>query len=133
MIKSYIKTIKPRAGCNMIRMQHGCKSNYRVIMATDHMVVGFTATYAISYYHHSSCEFESDHSEVYSIQRYVIKCVNLSSKCHPPRNVMSGTMMILFVRLLHLYFVFSIYVLINVRCPDEVFINISKEYHSTAY
>jgi len=25
----------------------------------DHMVVGFTTTYAISAYHHSSCEFES--------------------------------------------------------------------------
>ena len=25
----------------------------------DHMVVGFTTTYAISAYHHLSCEFES--------------------------------------------------------------------------
>jgi len=24
----------------------------------DHMVVGFTITYAISVYHHKSCEFE---------------------------------------------------------------------------
>jgi len=35
---------------------------------SDHMVVGFTTTYAISAYHHWSCEFESLSCEVYSIQ-----------------------------------------------------------------
>ena len=35
----------------------------------DHMVVGFTTTYAISAYHEYSCE-------VYSIQYYVIKFVS---------------------------------------------------------
>ena len=41
----------------------------------DRMVVGFT-TYAISAYHHYSCEFESRLGEVYSIQHYVIKSVS---------------------------------------------------------
>ena len=36
------------------------------------MVVGFTTTYAISAYHHRSCEFELLSGEVYSIQHYVI-------------------------------------------------------------
>jgi len=40
------------------------------------MVVGFTTTYAISAYHHWSCEFESRPGEVYSIQHYVIKFVS---------------------------------------------------------
>ena len=40
------------------------------------MVVGFTATYAISDYHHSCCEFESRSGEVSSIQHYVIKFVS---------------------------------------------------------
>ena len=37
------------------------------------MVVGFKTTYAISAYHHWSCEFESHSGEVYLIQHYVIK------------------------------------------------------------
>ena len=40
------------------------------------MVVGFTTTYAISAYHHWSCEFESRSGDVYSIQHYVIKFVS---------------------------------------------------------
>jgi hypothetical protein len=32
------------------------------------MVVGFTTTYAISVYHHYSCEFEFTHGDVNSIQ-----------------------------------------------------------------
>ena len=40
------------------------------------MVVGFTTTYAISTYHHLSCEFEPVHGEVYSIQHYVIEFVS---------------------------------------------------------
>jgi hypothetical protein len=40
------------------------------------MVVGFTATYAISAYHHWCCEFESLSGEVYSIQHYVMKFVS---------------------------------------------------------
>ena len=39
----------------------------------DRMVVGFTITYADHYW---SCEFESSHEEVYSIQHYVIKFVS---------------------------------------------------------
>jgi hypothetical protein len=42
----------------------------------DHMVVWYTATYAISAYHHWSCEFESHSGEVNSIQHYVIKFVS---------------------------------------------------------
>jgi hypothetical protein len=38
----------------------------------DCMVVGFMITYAISAYHHKSCEFKSHSGDVYSIQRYVI-------------------------------------------------------------
>ena len=45
------------------RGRHGC----------DRIVVGFTTTYAISAYHHWSCEFESRSDEMYSIQHYVIK------------------------------------------------------------
>ena len=42
----------------------------------DHMIVGFTTTYAISAYHHQCCEFESCSSKVNSIQHYVIKFVS---------------------------------------------------------
>jgi hypothetical protein len=41
----------------------------------DHMVVGFTTTYAISAYHHLCCGFESRSVEVYSIQHYVMQFV----------------------------------------------------------
>ena len=34
-------------------------SHHRSRHGRDHMVVGFTITYAISSYHHLSCEFES--------------------------------------------------------------------------
>jgi hypothetical protein len=40
------------------------------------MVVGFMTTCAISAYHHYSCELNSVHGEVYSIQHYVIKFVS---------------------------------------------------------
>ena len=43
----------------------------------DCMVVwGFTTTFAISAYHHWSCEFESRSDEMYLIQHYVIKVVS---------------------------------------------------------
>ena len=42
----------------------------------DCMVVGFTATYAISANHNYRCEFESHSGGVYSIQHYVIKFVS---------------------------------------------------------
>ena len=42
----------------------------------DHMIVGFTTTYAISTHHHWNCEFESHSGEVYSIQYYVMKFVS---------------------------------------------------------
>ena len=40
------------------------------------MVVGFTTTYAISVYHHYSCEFEFTHGDVNSIQYDVINFVS---------------------------------------------------------
>ena len=40
----------------------------------DHMVVGFTITYAISAYHHWCCEFESWSGR--GVQHYVIKFVS---------------------------------------------------------
>ena len=40
----------------------------------DHMVVGFTTTYAISAYHHWCCEFESRSGR--GVQHYVIKFVS---------------------------------------------------------
>ena len=39
----------------------------------DRMVVGFTTSFAISVYHHWSCDFEYHSGEVYSIQHYVIE------------------------------------------------------------
>ena len=39
------------------------------------MEVGFATTYAVSAYHHRSCEFKSCSGEVYSIQHFVIKFV----------------------------------------------------------
>ena len=45
----------------------------------DRMVVGLITTYAISAYHHLSCELESHSYEVYLIQHYVIKFVSGSS------------------------------------------------------
>jgi len=40
------------------------------------MVVGVTIIYAISAYHHWCLSSNLDQGEVYSIQQYVIKCVN---------------------------------------------------------
>jgi len=40
----------------------------------DHVVVGFTTTYAISAYHHWCCEFESRSGR--GVQHYVIKFVS---------------------------------------------------------
>ena len=48
------------------RDRHGC----------DHMVVGYTTTYAISAYHHYSCEFKFRSGEMYSLQHYVIQFVS---------------------------------------------------------
>ena len=42
----------------------------------DRMAVAFTTSFAISVYHHWSCEFKSHSGEVYSIQHYVIKFVS---------------------------------------------------------
>jgi hypothetical protein len=36
-----------------------------------HWCIGFIATYAISAYHHESCEFESHSGKVYSMHHYV--------------------------------------------------------------
>ena len=40
----------------------------------DHMVVGFTTTYAISAHHHRCCEFKSQCGQ--GVQHYVIKFVS---------------------------------------------------------
>ena len=45
------------------------------------MVVGITTTYAISAYHHYSCEFESRSGR--GVQHYVIKFVSGFSPCTP--------------------------------------------------
>jgi hypothetical protein len=52
-----------------------CKEyiNHRGRRGRVRMVVGFTATFAISAYHHLRYEFESCSGEVYSVQHYVIK------------------------------------------------------------
>jgi hydrogenase maturation factor len=42
----------------------------------DHMVVGFTTTYAISAYHYKVCRSNPTHGEVYSLQHYMIKFVS---------------------------------------------------------
>jgi hypothetical protein len=42
----------------------------------DHMVVGFTATYAISAYHPKVVSLNPAHGEMYSIQHYVIKFIS---------------------------------------------------------
>jgi hypothetical protein len=47
---------------------------YRGRRGRDRMVVGFTTTYAISAYHHWSCEFESRSGR--GVQHYVIKFVS---------------------------------------------------------
>jgi hypothetical protein len=49
---------------------------FRGRRARDRMVVEFITTYAISAYHHWSCEFESRTGEVYLIQHYVIMFVS---------------------------------------------------------
>jgi hypothetical protein len=57
--------------CNMYWHTYRYTSGRR-----DRMVGGFTTTYAISAYHHWSCEFEYRLCEEYSIQHYLIKFVN---------------------------------------------------------
>ena len=47
-----------------------------MVVTRDLMVVGFTTTFAISDYHHWSCEFEFLSGEVYSIEHYLLKFVN---------------------------------------------------------
>jgi len=52
--------------------------NYRSRHGSDPMIVRITTTYmyAISVYHHWSCEFESHSGGEYSIQHYVIKFIS---------------------------------------------------------
>ena len=56
-------------------------------------VVGFTTTYAISYYHHWSCEFESHSYKVYLIQHCVINLsvTNATGRWFSPRPPVSST------------------------------------------
>jgi len=49
---------------------------YKKSRGRDHLVVGFTTTYAISVYHHKICELEFRSVEVNSIQHNVIKFVS---------------------------------------------------------
>ena len=65
--KAYPQLFGSYLGCLYIKNFRGCRGR---------MVVGFITTYAISAYHHWSCEFESCYGKVYSIQHYVIKFVS---------------------------------------------------------
>jgi hypothetical protein len=56
--------------------QHQNSRGHESSRGRDRRVFGFTITYAISAYHHKSCEFESRSGEVFSIQHYVIKFVS---------------------------------------------------------
>ena len=51
----------------MVTMVYSQLNSCRSHRGRDRMVVGFTTTCAISFYHHESCEFESANCEVYSI------------------------------------------------------------------
>ena len=51
-----------------------CIQHLRGHRGSDRMVVGFTATYAISAYHYSCCEFESRSWR--GVQHYVMKFVS---------------------------------------------------------
>ena len=53
---------------------HSIPTFARGSLGCDHMVVGFTTTYAISGYHYHY-EFEPCSGEVYSIQHYVIELI----------------------------------------------------------
>ena len=55
----------------------------------DHMVVGFTTTYAISVYHHWCCEFESSSGR--DVQHYVIKFVSDFCQWFSPGPSVSST------------------------------------------
>ena len=55
-------------GMTMLNIPRGCRGR-------DSMVFGFTTTYAITVYHHKSCDFEFRSGEVYSIQNYLLKFV----------------------------------------------------------
>ena len=59
----------------------------------DCMVLGCTITCAISAYHHWCCEFESNPSEVYSMQYYVVKLVSdiATGQWFSPGNPLSST------------------------------------------
>jgi hypothetical protein len=67
-----------RITCKLYTMNWPCSGLKRkgCRRSCDHMVVGCTITYAISAYHHWSCEFKSRSGKVYSIQHYVIKFVS---------------------------------------------------------
>ena len=47
-----------------------------IFRSRNRLVVGLKTTYAISAYHHYSCEVKFAHGEMYSIQPYVIKFVS---------------------------------------------------------
>jgi hypothetical protein len=63
---------------NTVFYKNNCKHGrlqIEIRRGRDCMVVGFTTTYAISAYHHWSCEFESRSGEVCAMH-YVIKFVS---------------------------------------------------------
>jgi len=62
--------------CTTVLVHAGHSKNSKGRRGRDRMVVGLTATCAISAYRHKSCEFEPRSGEVYSIQHYVIKFVS---------------------------------------------------------
>ena len=88
-LKQWWSTIPPISTNEQLSLTWGCHG-------PDHMVVGFTATYAISAHHHSSCEscswqgvldttlcdnvcqcLVAGHGKVYLIQHYVIMFVSV--------------------------------------------------------
>jgi len=64
-----------QVSCNMYRHTYRYTSGHR---DRDRMACGFTTTYAISAYHHWSCEFEYRLCEEYSIQHYLIKSLSVT-------------------------------------------------------
>jgi hypothetical protein len=71
----------------------------------DHMVVGFTTTYAISAYHHWCCEFESRSRR--GTQQYVIKFVSDFDRCNQSKYICCAPHFICFI-FIHFIYVLSL-------------------------
>jgi hypothetical protein len=75
MGETVLKTKFPQLYCQVLNDSH-VNVIQSLITNSGHTVVGFTTTFAISVYHHWSCEFESHSDEVYLIQHCVIEFVS---------------------------------------------------------